>query len=99
MVLLERDAFLGQLRDMLVAARRGRGGVALVVGEAGIGKTSLVDAFRAAAPASTRILWVHVIRSNRRGRSPRWRTSQIASAETCDARWPLAIGTVSLTRF
>jgi predicted ATPase len=57
MVLLERDAPLSQLREMLVEARRGRGRVALVIGEAGIGKTSLVDAFCAAAPPSTRILW------------------------------------------
>jgi DNA-binding CsgD family transcriptional regulator len=57
MALLEREAFLGQLRRQLVDARRGRGSVALVVGEAGIGKTSLVAAFCAATTAPTRILW------------------------------------------
>jgi DNA-binding CsgD family transcriptional regulator/tetratricopeptide (TPR) repeat protein len=43
--LLERDQHLAALDGALVAAAAGRGRVALVSGEAGIGKTSLVRAF------------------------------------------------------
>jgi ATP/maltotriose-dependent transcriptional regulator MalT len=43
--LLERDQHLAALDDALAAAAAGRGRVALVSGEAGIGKTSLVRAF------------------------------------------------------
>jgi tetratricopeptide (TPR) repeat protein len=57
MVLLEREGVLAQLREMLLPARRGRGRIALVIGEAGIGKTSLVESFCAAAPTGTRLLW------------------------------------------
>src|SRR5262245_14367711 len=57
MPLLERDAELGLLTSLLGDARRGHGGVALVVGEAGIGKTTLVEAFCSRAPRATRILW------------------------------------------
>ena len=45
MALLERDTFLGQLSSLMASARHGHGRLVLVVGEAGIGKTSLVDAF------------------------------------------------------
>ena len=41
--LLERDSFLLTLNDLLVQAGEGRGRVALISGEAGIGKTSLVE--------------------------------------------------------
>jgi DNA-binding CsgD family transcriptional regulator len=41
MELLERDAELGTLQRLLGDAQRGRGSVALVAGEAGIGKTTL----------------------------------------------------------
>jgi len=53
--LLERDAELRRLRAALDRAGRGHGSVALVSGEAGIGKTSLVREL-AAAPGRVRAL-------------------------------------------
>jgi predicted ATPase len=57
MLLLERDAALAQLESALAEAAGGRGAVALVSGEAGIGKTSLVASFAAAHAVSARVLW------------------------------------------
>ena len=45
MRLLERELQLGALRDYAADARRGDGRLVLVSGEAGIGKSSLLDAF------------------------------------------------------
>jgi hypothetical protein len=45
--LLERDSELAELVGAVDAAREGRGGLILVSGEAGIGKTSLLQALRA----------------------------------------------------
>ena len=45
MPLLERDGVLRQLSGLLTTARHGHGRLVLVLGEAGIGKTSLVDRF------------------------------------------------------
>ena len=56
MGLLERDAALSRLSGAYARAREGRGCVAVVSGEAGIGKTSLVTAF-AALHAGGEILW------------------------------------------
>lgn len=53
--LLEREAALGALHEALAAAARGRGSIALIVGEPGIGKTALVTAF-AQSPAPGRVL-------------------------------------------
>jgi DNA-binding CsgD family transcriptional regulator len=53
--LLERDAFLEQLDNLLGEAARGTGHVVVVRGEAGIGKTSLIEAFTAGR--SARVLW------------------------------------------
>ncbi|HEX5546899.1 MAG TPA: AAA family ATPase [Ktedonobacterales bacterium] len=55
--LLERDPFLLTLNDLLVQAGEGRGRVALISGEAGIGKTSLVERFLEQHQAPTRTLW------------------------------------------
>ena len=44
--ILERDAELSVLADAVQAAAGGHGSVALVMGEAGIGKSSLVEALR-----------------------------------------------------
>ncbi|HKQ42753.1 MAG TPA: AAA family ATPase, partial [Pseudonocardia sp.] len=56
MGLLEREAELAALAQLFASAADGRGGVALVSGEAGIGKTTLVSTALAALPARTRVL-------------------------------------------
>ncbi|MBS1677331.1 MAG: helix-turn-helix domain-containing protein [Actinobacteria bacterium] len=50
--LLERESELEALGAVLAAARAGHGGVAMVEGPAGIGKSRLLDAARAAAGAA-----------------------------------------------
>jgi DNA-binding CsgD family transcriptional regulator/tetratricopeptide (TPR) repeat protein len=50
MELLEREPFLDALGDYATDAGSGNGRLVVVTGEAGIGKTSLVDAFRARRP-------------------------------------------------
>src|SRR5688572_11073871 len=57
MELLERDPFLHALAEQLNLAAAGRGRVAVVGGEAGVGKTSLLEAFAAAHDHAARILW------------------------------------------
>lgn len=57
MKLLERDSFLGQLDTTLQEVVTGQGRLALVSGEAGIGKTSLVDYFTRTHRDSVRVLW------------------------------------------
>lgn len=53
---LERDAAIESLETILKDAQRGRGRVALVSGEAGIGKTTLVEQFTQ-QESKTRVLW------------------------------------------
>jgi DNA-binding CsgD family transcriptional regulator/tetratricopeptide (TPR) repeat protein len=55
--LLERSADLGILDDALTIAGHGSGSVVLVGGEAGIGKTCLVQAFTRRHRDDARILW------------------------------------------
>ena len=55
MPILERDAHLEQLETLLGRALAGKGAVAIVSGEAGIGKTTLLRAF--AQRATTRVFW------------------------------------------
>jgi DNA-binding CsgD family transcriptional regulator/tetratricopeptide (TPR) repeat protein len=56
MELLEREQCLVELTGLLHAAVQGGGCVALVAGEAGIGKTALVQAF-SDQQSGTRVLW------------------------------------------
>lgn len=51
--MLEREEFLSALGDYAAEAASGDGRFVVVTGEAGIGKTSLVDAFRALRPDIT----------------------------------------------
>ena len=53
--ILEREAELSVLDDAIQAAASGDGSVVLVFGEAGIGKSSLVEAVRAQLPAEGRM--------------------------------------------
>lgn len=55
--LLERQTALAKLQSALSAALTGQGRCVLVAGEAGIGKTSLVDVFAVARPSHVRLLW------------------------------------------
>ena len=55
-MLLEREAALATLAAAFGAVPEGGGGVALVTGEAGIGKSSLVRAFTAAEDRAARVL-------------------------------------------
>jgi DNA-binding CsgD family transcriptional regulator/tetratricopeptide (TPR) repeat protein len=54
MPLLERDADLAVLHEVVRAAAGGHGSVVLVAGEAGIGKTALVDTFLAGTDRTLR---------------------------------------------
>ncbi len=55
-VLLERDAQLGILVGAVAEGGKGRGSTALIAGEAGIGKTSLVRALAGRVDAEARVL-------------------------------------------
>ena len=55
MTLLERSTLLNELRSRLACAAEGRGSVLLLQGEAGIGKSALVQTF--AAQTNLRVLW------------------------------------------
>jgi DNA-binding CsgD family transcriptional regulator/tetratricopeptide (TPR) repeat protein len=57
MDLLERDSFLETLAERLSLASSGHGGVIVIGGEAGVGKTSLLEAFAAVHDETARVLW------------------------------------------
>ncbi|HEY4701881.1 MAG TPA: ATP-binding protein, partial [Streptosporangiaceae bacterium] len=54
--IVEREAELSALAGAVASATRGEGSVVLISGEAGIGKSSLVEAVRAQLPAEGRML-------------------------------------------
>jgi DNA-binding CsgD family transcriptional regulator/tetratricopeptide (TPR) repeat protein len=56
-VLLERDPFCARLAELFARAASGAGQTVLVSGEAGIGKTALVEQFVARNRATARVLW------------------------------------------
>ena len=57
MKLLERQNLIDRLQALLADARRGKGRVVALSGEAGVGKTALVRAFADLADDKVRVLW------------------------------------------
>ncbi|HYJ47915.1 MAG TPA: AAA family ATPase, partial [Pyrinomonadaceae bacterium] len=57
MELLEREQFLGELEAILGDMAAGGGRLVLISGEAGIGKTSLVESFVETRQSQARVLW------------------------------------------
>jgi len=57
MELIEREQQLKKLADAWNQVRAGKGRIALVSGEAGIGKTSLIQRFASEQSRSARVLW------------------------------------------
>lgn len=57
MKLIEREAALAALDERLEDARRGDGSVVLVHGEAGIGKTSVLQTWASGLPGAVRLAW------------------------------------------
>lgn len=55
-MLLEREDQIERLRTLLTQASAGRGSVVALVGEAGVGKTSLVESFAATIEGRARVL-------------------------------------------
>lgn len=56
MELLEREPYLAQLHELLTRAGAGAGGLVLVGGEAGVGKTALIQCFAQDAAERARVL-------------------------------------------
>jgi nicotinamide riboside kinase len=72
MTLLERESSLASLAEYAEEARRGEGRLVLVAGEAGVGKSALVEQFAGDAPG-TRWSWgpatAYVLARGQGGRS------------------------------
>ncbi|MEO1240901.1 MAG: AAA family ATPase [Pseudomonadota bacterium] len=56
-MLIEREDQLAQLIEIADSANDGRGAIVLISGEAGIGKTSMLEEFRLRASGPRKILW------------------------------------------
>ncbi len=56
-MLVEREQTVQELLDLATSAAGGRGAIALVGGEAGIGKTSVLEEMRLRASASCNVIW------------------------------------------
>lgn len=56
-MIIERDIPLGQLAQLIEQAEQGHGSIALIRGEAGIGKTSLLQTFRQSLSPNIKTLW------------------------------------------
>ena len=54
--LLERGESMGRLRTLLAEARLGHGQIAVIIGEAGVGKSALLRAFETAMPQDVEVL-------------------------------------------
>jgi hypothetical protein len=87
--LFERSGQLSALTGMLAAvARTGRGRLALVYGEAGIGKTALVRRFSEEACDPARLFGASATSCSRRARSVRcltWRGLLVGSLSRCSS--------------
>ena len=89
-LLLNREHQLSQLCRALDGALRGRGQIVLIAGEAGMGKTTLAQAFAARANArGARVVWGRS--GDREGSPPYWPWTEvlraIADDESTDVRY------------
>ena len=57
MQLVEREQFLSDLETILADVTAGNGRFVLISGEAGIGKTALIEQFAATNKKQTRVFW------------------------------------------
>ena len=80
MRLVERQAHLDGLHALLGEAARGKGRIAALTGEAGAGKSALVQAFAASIGETGRVLWGACEESRRPHRSGPCRISRVARA-------------------
>ena len=94
MRLLERGPQLAELAAHLAEARRSGGRLVLLSGEAGIGKTALLDAFAAGFREQPACSEADATPSSHLDRSPRSAISRASSVTACAmrSRRPIATG-------
>jgi predicted ATPase len=80
MDLLEREALMTRLAELLAVVRSGRGRIAMIAGEAGVGKTTLVEAFCARSARQIPVHWGACDPVQPPARSPRSPTSPTGPA-------------------